>query len=102
MEKQEFKGTVREVIKAVLDDKDMTQIGLVEKLNERFVNVNMTKTNLNNKMQRDNFSAKELVELADALELELIFRDKADTDKVYHIDYPEEEKGQPKRVNKSN
>lgn len=96
----QFTGTVKEVIKTMLKDKEMTQIDLVQKLNDRFINVNMTKTNLNNKMQRDNFSAKELVELADALNLELLLKDKDDINKVYRIDYPESEKGQPKRINK--
>ena len=40
-------------------------------------------------MNRDKFSALELVEIADALEMNLILKDKADGTE-YIIDYPDE------------
>ena len=50
-----------EVIKGILKDKNVTQVELAER-------TNVTKQNLSNKMNRDNFSTLELVEIADALE----------------------------------
>ena len=47
-------------------------------------------------MNRDKFSALELVEIADALEMNLILKDKADGTE-YIIDYPDELKGKSKR-----
>ena len=86
--------TIKETIKEILKDKQTTQAHLAEKLG-------VAKNNLNNKMQRDNFSTIELVEIADALKLKLLFRDE-ETKKDYPIEYPEELKGKPKRINKSN
>ena len=47
-------------------------------------------------MSRDNFSTIELVEIADALEMQLVLKDK-ENGKEYVIDYPQEEKGKSKR-----
>lgn len=47
-------------------------------------------------MNRDKFSALELVEIADALGMNLILKDK-DNGKEYIIDYPNELKGKSKR-----
>ena len=82
-----------EVIKGILKDKNVTQVELAEK-------INVTKQNLSNKMNRDNFSALELVEIADALEMQLLLKNTSDG-KEYIIDYPEERKGKPKRGRKS-
>lgn len=82
------KGVIKDIIKA----KNITQIELAERLH-------VTKQNLSNKMNRDNFSTVELVEIADALEMQLLLKDKSDG-KEYIIDYPEEEKGKPKRTKK--
>lgn len=80
------------VIKDIIKDKNITQVELAEK-------VHVTKQNLNNKMSRDNFSTLELVEIADALDMQLLLKNKFDG-KEYIIDYPEEEKGKPKRIQK--
>lgn len=82
------KGVIKDIIKT----KNITQIELAEK-------IHVTKQNLNNKMNRDNFSTLELVEIADALDMQLLLKDKSDG-KEYIIDYPEEEKGKPKRTKK--
>ncbi|RKI35972.1 XRE family transcriptional regulator [bacterium D16-51] len=81
-----------EAIKKILKDKSLTQTELAEK-------IHITRQNLSNKMNRDNFSALELVEIADALESELLLRNKSNQNE-YLIDYPEEIKGKPKRKNK--
>lgn len=47
-------------------------------------------------MNRDKFSALELVEIADALDMNLILKDKADGNE-YIIDYPNDLKGKSKR-----
>ncbi|MEH2956941.1 DUF6471 domain-containing protein [Candidatus Merdisoma sp. JLR.KK006] len=82
------KGVIKDIIKT----KNITQIELAEK-------IHVTKQNLSNKMNRDNFSTLELVEIADALDMQLLLKDKSDG-KEYVIDYPEEEKGKPKRTKK--
>lgn len=84
--------SAKDAIKAIIEDKKVTQTELAER-------INVTKQNLNNKMNRDNFSTLELVEIADALEMQLILKNTSDG-KEYVIDYPEEQKGKPKRVNK--
>lgn len=81
--------TAAEVIKQILKDKDISQVDLAEK-------TNTTRQNLGNKFNRDNFSSLELVEIADTLGMELLFKNK-DDGKEYIIDYPNEMKFQPKR-----
>lgn len=86
--------SISKVIKSILNDKNITQVELAEK-------VNVTKQNLSNKLNRDNLSTLELVEIADALNMKLILKSKSD-EKEYLIDYPDDEKGKPKRIkNKS-
>lgn len=68
-----------DVKKGILEDKKITQVELAEK-------TNVTKQNLNNKMNRDNFSTLELVEIADALEMQLLLKNTSDG-KEYIIDY---------------
>ena len=68
-----------EVIKGILKDKNVTQVELAER-------TNVTKQNLSNKMNRDNFSTLELVEIADALEMQLLLKNTSDG-KEYIIDY---------------
>lgn len=58
--------------------------------------LHITKQNLSNKMIRDNFSTIELVEIADALNMQLVLKDNVDATE-YVIDYPEDEKGKSKR-----
>lgn len=77
------------VIKNILEDKQKSQVELAEE-------INITRQNLSNKLNRDKFSAIELVEIADALDMNLILKDK-DTAKEYIIDYPDELKGKSKR-----
>lgn len=77
------------VIKDILDIKNMSQVELAEE-------INVTRQNLSNKMNRDKFSALELVEIADALNMNLVLKDKEDGTE-YIIDYPEEDKGKSKR-----
>lgn len=84
--------SVKGVIKDIIKDKNITQVELAEK-------IHVTKQNLSNKMNRDNFSTLELVEIADALDMQLLLKNKSDG-KEYVIDYPEEEKGKPKRIQK--
>lgn len=85
--------SISKVIKNILIDKNISQVELAEK-------VNVTKQNLSNKMNRDNFSTIELVEIADALDMKLILKNEIDG-KEYLIDYPANEKGKPKRNNKT-
>lgn len=70
--------TVSAIIKDRLKEIGMTQTELAVKLNT-------TRQNLNNKMSRDNFSAKELFEISKILETELTMKDK--TGKDYIISY---------------
>lgn len=56
-------------IKDILDVKNMSQVELAEE-------INVTRQNLSNKMNRDKFSALELVEIADALGMNLVLKDK--------------------------
>lgn len=54
--------SARGTIKTILEDKGIKQTELAEM-------VHVTKQNMNNKMSRDNFSTLELVEIADALDM---------------------------------
>jgi DNA-binding Xre family transcriptional regulator len=85
--------SARGVIQSIIKDKKISNMELAEKLH-------ITKQNLSNKMIRDNFSTIELVEIADALNMQLVLKDNADG-KEYVIDYPAEEKGKPKRRGKT-
>lgn len=76
-------------IKDILEAKGKSQAELAEE-------INVTRQNLSNKLNRDKFSALELVEIADALEMNLILKDKVDGTE-YTIDYPDELKGKSKR-----
>ena len=76
-------------IKDILEAKGKSQAELAEE-------INVTRQNLSNKMTRDKFSSLELVEIADALEMNLILKDKAEGTE-YIIDYPNELKYKPKR-----
>lgn len=85
------------VIKDILTIKEMTQVELAEE-------INITRQNLSNKMNRDKFSALELVEIADALGMKLILKDKDSineddlkNNKEFIIDYPDDLKGKSKR-----
>jgi len=84
--------SVTEIIKNILQDKNISQSELADKLK-------ITRQNLSNKMNRDNFSTLELVEIADALNMNLMLKDISDK-KEYLIDYPNEVKGKPKRIKK--
>ncbi|MBR1752440.1 MAG: helix-turn-helix transcriptional regulator [Ruminococcus sp.] len=59
--------TVSEFIKTRLKELNMTQNDLANQLG-------ITKQNLNNKLSRDNFSSKELCEIADVLKTEIIMK----------------------------
>lgn len=85
------------VIKDILDLKDISQVKLAEE-------INITRQNLSNKMNRDKFSALELVEIADALGMALVLKEKDSineedikNNKEFIIDYPDELKGKSKR-----
>jgi len=58
-----------EIIRKALEEKQITQQDLAEK-------IHTTKQNLSNKLSRDNFSTVELVEIADALKMQLQPNDK--------------------------
>lgn len=77
------------IIKDILTEKDISQVELAAE-------INITRQNLSNKMNRDKFSSLELVEIADALGMNLILKDKANG-KEYVIDYPSDLKGKSKR-----
>ena len=81
--------SVATVLDQIIKNKKTTYGELAEKLG-------ITKQNMSNKKKRDNFSALELVEIADALGVELILKDGKEE---YKIDYPSDQKGKPKRNN---
>lgn len=60
--------TISEIIKNRLAVLEMTQTELAAALGT-------TRQNLSNKMNRDNFTAKELSQIADILRLEIILKD---------------------------
>ena len=70
--------TVSEIIKDRLKEIGMTQTELATKLNS-------TRQNFNNKMSRDNFTAKELAAVSKILEMKLLVKDTAG--KEYTIEY---------------
>lgn len=85
------------VIKDILTIKNMSQVELAEE-------INVTRQNLSNKMNRDKFSALELVEIADALGMKLVLKEKDSikeddlkNNREFIIDYPDELKGKSKR-----
>ena len=89
--------SAKTVIKDILDLKDISQVKLAEE-------INITRQNLSNKMNRDKFSALELVEIADALGMALVLKEKDSineedikNNKEFIIDYPDELKGKSKR-----
>lgn len=57
--------TMGEKIKILLNRKNLTLAQLAEKIGQ-------SRQNLSNKMSRDNFSEKELYQIADALEVEFV------------------------------
>ncbi len=69
------------VIKERLTELNMTQTELA-------TTIGTTRQNLANKMARDNFSAKELSAIGNALGLKLIFKDSTN-EKEFVIDYKE-------------
>ena len=70
--------TITTFIKERLQEIGMTQTELA-------IQLNTTRQNLNNKMSRDNFSAKELSDISKILDTELIVKDKSG--KEYNISY---------------
>ena len=60
--------TISEIIKKRLTDLEMTQTELASALGT-------TRQNLSNKISRDNFTAKELSQIAEILKLEIILKD---------------------------
>lgn len=85
--------SITKVIEDILETKGISKGDFAE-------SIGITKQNMSNKFKRDNFSALELVEMADALDMELILR-KANSTKLndgeFLLDYPEEQKGKAKR-----
>lgn len=80
-----------ETIEEIIKEKSISKVELAEKLN-------ITKQNLGNKFKRDNFSALELVEIADELDMELVLIPKGTKIKNgYVINYADDQKGKPKR-----
>lgn len=74
--------TLSEIIKNRLNELNMSQTELAIKLNS-------TRQNLNNKMSRNNFTAKELTAIAEILGLQVLIKD--DLGKEYLIEYKTEE-----------
>ncbi len=75
------------VLETIIKEKHISKGELAER-------IGITKQNMSNKIKRDNFSALELVEIADALGVQLILKDGKNE---YRIDYPADQKGKPKR-----
>lgn len=84
--------TVSEFINTITTNKKITKASLSELLK-------IKPNNLQNKINRDNFTSLELTELAEVLDMQLIFKDKSNGEE-YIIDYPEEIKFKPKRIDK--
>lgn len=71
--------TISEIIKKRLTDLEMTQTELASALGT-------TRQNFSNKLNRDNFTAKELSQIADILRLEIILKD-SDSESKYTLKY---------------
>lgn len=84
--------TVSEFINTITTNKKITKASLSELLK-------IKPNNLQNKINRDNFTSLELTELAEVLDMQLMFKDKSNGEE-YIIDYPEEIKFKPKRIDK--
>lgn len=78
---------VTDTIKTILSDKNITQAELSTRLGTK-------PNNLSNKLSRGSFSALDLVEIAEVLDMELAF---VDSKEKYVIEYLEEEKFKSKR-----
>lgn len=75
----------------ILKKENVTQVELANKLG-------ITTNNLNNKIQRNNFPMRELVEIASALGMNLMLVPKEEkVNNGYIINFPEEELFQSKR-----
>jgi len=72
-----------EAIKKRLSDLDITQIELA-------IRLDTTRQNISNKMKRDNFSAQELVQICNVLNLKMVLVD--ENKHEYVIEYLEETK----------
>ena len=86
--------TVAEFLNDIINKKKMTKAALAEQLK-------IKPNNLQNKINRDNFTSLELTEIADVLDCQILYRDK-ETGEEYTIDYPQELKFKPKRIEKNN
>ncbi|MBU5462770.1 hypothetical protein [Lachnoclostridium sp. MSJ-17] len=84
--------TVAEFINMIINKQNITKASLSDKLS-------IKPNNLQNKLNRDNFTSLELSEIADVLNMNLVFKDK-ESGEEYLIDYPADKKFQPKRNNK--
>lgn len=72
--------TITEAIKKRLEELNITQ-------NELAAMIKTTKQNLNNKLSRDNFSAREIYDICKALNLNFKLTDTQDNNIVYDIEY---------------
>lgn len=86
--------TVTEFINTIIEKQHITKAALSDKLS-------IKPNNLQNKLNRDNFTSLELSEIADVLNMNLVFKDK-ESGEEYIIDYPQEMKFKPKRIDKTN
>ena len=84
--------TVAEFLNDIINKKKMTKAALAKRLK-------IKPNNLQNKINRDHFTSLELTEIADVLDCQLLYRNK-ETREEYTIDYPQELKFKPKRVDK--
>lgn len=78
-----------DTINRIIENKGITKRNLAE-------NINTTEQNLNNKMKRDSFSGKELVEIGLKLGMRLAFIDN-ETEEQFEIKYNQDELFKPKR-----
>lgn len=81
---------VSDTIKKMLNDKGITQSELCNRLG-------IKANNLSNKLARGSFSALELVEIADVLDMDIAFCNKGNSNDRYIIEYDESEKFKAKR-----
>lgn len=84
--------TVTEILNTVLNKKNILKQSFAEL-------IGIKPNNLANRLNRENYTASELCGIADVLNMELLLRDK-ESGEEYIIDYPEELKFKPKRIDK--
>lgn len=88
-EREDNMLSASDTINEIIEKKNITKRTLAE-------SINITEQNLYNKMKRDSFSGKELVEIGIKTGMKLVFIDK-ETGDQFDIQYNENELFKPKR-----